>query len=70
MGVKKPSGRKVILLLSCAVLITGGLVFASINPAETSPKCMPAYMKAHGKDECLSTAKSSGSSIEVIDTDN
>lgn len=67
--MKKPSGRKVIVVLAIAIVVTSGLVFASINPAETSPKCMPDYMKAHGSDECLNLAKSSDASIEVIDSD-
>lgn len=67
--MKKPSGRKVALYLVVAALISGGLILASINPAETSPECMPAYMNEHGSDECLTTAKSSDTSIEVINTD-
>lgn len=66
--MKKPTGRKVALLLSISVVIAGGLIFASINPAETSPTCMPDYMKEHGSDECVKTAASSDASIKVIET--
>lgn len=62
------SGRRVVILLLLAAVITSGLVFASINPAETSPVCMPDYIKKHGRDECLETAASSEASLKVIET--
>lgn len=68
--MKKPNDRTTLLLLSLAMVITGGLIFASINPAETSPSCMPDYMKEHGSDECIKTAASSDASIKVIETGN
>lgn len=68
-GMKKLSTRKIIMLLAVSVSVAGGLVVASINPAETSPQCMPAYIKEEGSDECVSTSKSKGASIEVINTD-
>ena len=67
--MKKLSGRKTALLLTTAVLISGALVFVSINPAETSPKCMPGYMKQNGSDECVTTATSSDASIQVLGPD-
>jgi hypothetical protein len=68
--MKKPSGHQVVLFLGLAMAIGGWLVFASINPAETSPKCMPEYMKKNGSDECLKTAKSSETSIQVISAEH
>jgi hypothetical protein len=68
--MKKPSGRKVVLLLSLAIVIAGGLIFASINPAETSPTCMPDYIKEHGSDACVEKATSSEASIKVLEADN
>ena len=67
--MRRPSGNKVFVILAISVMIAGSIIAASINPAETSPKCMPEYIHKHGKNDCVVTAKSSGTSIQVIEPD-
>ena len=67
--MRRPSGNKIFVILAISAMVAGSLIAASINPAETSPKCMPDYIHKHGKAECVATANSSDASIQVIEPD-